>query len=211
MQPYSGGIPISFKDLPINFQIRASYLRVVGKDGEQLGILDKVKAIDLANGMGLDLVEVAAKSDPPVAKIMDYGKYKYEEKKKTQAARKKQVVVEVKEIQIRPKTDKHDLDHKAKSVIGFLEEGDKAKVTVFYRGREMEHIEMGWAALIEFAGMLQDKAVLEVNPKLEGKRLSCIFGPIPTGKKLPPGHLVASMPKPPPPKRPIPPPVTPTP
>ncbi len=150
--------------------------------------------------MGLDLVEVAAKSDPPVCKIMDYGKYKYQEKKKTQAAKKNQVVVEVKEIQIRPKTDEHDLNHKAKNAVGFLEEGDKVKVTVFYRGRELEHIETGWQTLKEFVEKLEDKAVLETNPKMEGKRLACMFGPIPPGKKLAPGHLVASLPPPPPPK-----------
>jgi translation initiation factor IF-3 len=153
--------------------------------------------------MNLDLVEVAAKSDPPVCKIIDYGKYKYQEKKKAQVAKKNQVIVEVKEIQIRPKTEDHDLDHKARSAIGFLEEGDKVKVTVFYRGRELEHIETGWQTLLEFTEKLQDKAILESNPKMEGKRLGCLFGPVPPGKKLNPGHLLASMPKAPPPKRPL--------
>ena len=177
-------------------------MRVIGKDGEQLGILDTRQAIQLAESMALDLVEVAAKSDPPVCKIMDYGKYKYEEKKKTQSAKKKQVIVELKEIQIRPKTDHHDLEHKANSALGFFEDGNKLKLTVVYRGRELEHLSLGWDTLKEFAELLQDKAVLEVNPKMEGKRLSCIFGPIPVGKKLPAGHLLASSPKAPPPKRP---------
>lgn len=150
--------------------------------------------------MGLDLVQVADKADPPVCKIMDYGKYKYEEKKKNQEARKKQTVVEIKEIQIRPKTEMHDLQHKAKSALSFLEEGDKVKVTVFYRGREMEHIEVGWKTLIEFTEVLEDKAILEAPPRMEGKRLACLFGPLPPGKKVPPGALVASFPPPPKPK-----------
>lgn len=178
-------------------------MRVIGKDGEQLGLLDTRQAVQLAESMNLDLVEVAAKSDPPVCKIMDYGKYKYQEKKKSQLAKKNQVIVEVKEIQIRPKTEEHDLGHKAKSAIGFLEDGDKVKVTVFYRGRELEHIETGWNTLMEFTEMLQDKAILEAPPKMEGKRLGCMFGPVPPGKKMSPGHLVASMPKAPPPKRPM--------
>lgn len=154
--------------------------------------------------MNLDLVEVAGKADPPVCKIMDYGKYRYQEKKKTQVAKKKQVIVEIKEIQIRPKTESHDLEHKAKSALGFLEDGDKVKVTVFFRGRELEHIDMGWMTLIHFAEKLNDMAALEAPPKLEGKRLACLFGPLGGTKKPIPGSLVASFPKPPPPKRPLP-------
>jgi translation initiation factor IF-3 len=158
----------------------------------------------LAESMSLDLVEVAGKADPPVCKIMDYGKYRYQEKKKTQVAKKKQVIVEIKEIQIRPKTESHDLEHKAKSALGFLEDGDKVKVTVFFRGRELEHIDMGWMTLIHFAEKLNDMAALEAPPKLEGKRLACLFGPLGGTKKPIPGSLVASFPKPPPPKRPLP-------
>jgi translation initiation factor IF-3 len=187
--------------LNINRRIRASYVRVIGKDGEQLGILDTRQAVQLADSMSLDLVEVAPQADPPVCKIMDYGKYKYQEKKKAQAARKKQVVVELKEVQIRPKTDEHDLSHKAKSTVGFIQDGNKAKVTVVFRGREMEHIDMGWETLKEFLEKLNDQAVIEVMPKMEGKRLSCIVGPIPPGKKLPAGHLLASLPKAPPVRR----------
>lgn len=168
---------------------------MIGKEGEQLGILDTRKAIELAAGMGLDLVAVAEKSDPPVCKIMDYGKYKYQQKKKVQEAKKNQVIVEVKEIQLRPKTDQHDLDHKAKSVLGFLEEGDKAKVAVFFRGREMEFVQMGFETLRLFTTKLLDKAILESPPRFEGRRLWCIFAPIPTGKKLAPGHLLESFPK----------------
>lgn len=150
--------------------------------------------------MGLDLVQVADKADPPVCKIMDYGKYKYQEKKKTQEAKKKQVIVEVKEVQIRPKTELHDLQHKARSTLGFLDEGNKVKVTVFYRGREMEHLEVGWQTLMEFVEQLEDKAILEAPPRMEGKRLGCLLGPVPTGKKLNPGALMASFPPPPKPR-----------
>lgn len=179
-------------------------MRVIGRDGEQLGILNTREAINIAEGMGLDLVQVAEKADPPVCKIMDYGKFKYQEKKKAQEAKKKQVVVEVKEIQIRPKTELHDLQHKARSALSFLEDGNKVKVTVFYRGREMEHLAVGWQTLIEFAEQLEDKAVLEAYPKMEGKRLGCLFGPVNPNKKAAPGSLVASFPPPPPPKNPIP-------
>jgi translation initiation factor IF-3 len=180
----------------INRQIRFAYVRVIGKDGEQLGILDTRQATQLAESMGLDLVLVADKADPPVCKIMDYGKFKYEEKKKAQQAKKKQTVVELKEIQIRPKTESHDLEHKAKSAIGFLEDGDKAKITVVYRGREMEHLETGWETLVEFIEKLQDNAIIEAQPRLEGKRLACILAAAPKGKKLGPGQLVASLVKP---------------
>lgn len=184
----------------MNRQIRNPFVRVIGKDGEQLGILNTREAIQLAENMSLDLVQVAEKADPPVCKIMDYGKYKYQEKKKAQEAKKKQVVVEVKEIQIRPKTELHDLQHKAKSALGFLEDGNKVKLTVFYRGREMEHLEVGWETLKEFLEQLQDRAVIEAPPRMEGKRLGCLLGPLGHGKKLPPGGLLASLPPPPKPR-----------
>lgn len=191
---------ISFKELNINRQIRSSYARVIGKDGEQLGILDIRKALQIAESLNLDLVEVASKADPPVCKIMDYGKYKFQEKKKLQQARKNQVHVEIKEIQIRPKTESHDLAHKAKSAISFLEDGDKVKITVFFRGREMEHLETGWQTLLEFMKRIDDQAIIEAKPKMEGKRLALMLGPLTPGKKNPPGTLVqfiqSSMPRP---------------
>ncbi len=171
-------------------------MRVIGKEGEQLGILDTRQATQIAEGLGLDLVEVAGQADPPVCKIMDYGKYKYQEKKKIQASRKNQVVVELKEIQIRPKTENHDLEHKAKSTLGFLEDGNKAKVTVVYRGRELEHLDRGWDTLVEFTEKLKDQAILELQPKMEGKRLSCVFAPLAGSKKPNAGSLVSSLVKP---------------
>lgn len=171
---------------------------MIGKDGEQLGILDTRQARDIATDLGLDLVNVAPNSDPPVCKIMDYGKFKYEEKKKQKAAKKKQVIVEVKEVQIRPKTDEHDLSHKAKNTLKFLAEGNKTKITVFYRGRELQNIAMGWQTLQDFAKLLEDQAILESAPKMEGKRLSCLLGPVPPGKKVAPGTLVQGFPSEPP-------------
>ncbi len=185
------------KELNINRRIRASYVRVIGKDGEQLGILDTRQAVQLAESLSLDLVEVAGTADPPVCKIMDYGKYKYQEKKKAQAAKKKQVVVELKEIQIRPKTDVHDLEHKAKSVLGFLDDANKAKITVVYRGRELEHLDQGWDTLVEFVEKLGDMAQLETQPRFEGRRMFCIFAPLGSSKKPVVGSLVASLVKPP--------------
>jgi translation initiation factor IF-3 len=164
-------------------------VRVIGPEGDQLGILDTREAIRQAESHGLDLVQVADKADPPVCKIMDYGKYKYQEKKKNQAAKKKQVVVEVKEIQLRPKTETHDINHKAQRAVEFLEEGDKVKVTVFYRGRELEHVGVGWQTLMEFARLLDGKAIIDSQPSLEGKRLMVIFGP---GKKGKPEAPLAS-------------------
>jgi len=166
---------------------------VIGKDGEQLGILDTRQAIQLAESLKLDLVEVAGKSDPPVCKIMDYGKYKYQEKKKAAQAKKKQVVVELKEIQIRPKTDVHDITHKAKKALEFLDEGNKVKLIVVFRGREMEHIDMGWDTLKEFVAMLSDKAFVEARPRMEGKRMSTQFAPLPKGKVNSPGTLLESL------------------
>jgi len=149
----------------------------------------------MAEEVGLDLVEISAKSDPPVCKIMDFGKYKYEMQKKARAAKKNQVVVELKEIQIRPKTETHDLQHKAKSCLGFLADANKCKLIVFYRRFELNRIEVGWETMTEFVEHLQDKAILETPPKFEGRRLACIFGPIPAGKKLEEGHLLKSFPK----------------
>ncbi len=157
-------------------------MRVIGPEGQQLGILDTREAIRQAESYGLDLVQVADKSDPPVCKIMDYGKYKYQEKKKSQVAKKKQVVVEVKEIQLRPKTEVHDISHKSQRAIEFLESGDKVKVTVFYRGRELEHLGVGWDTLLEFAERLEGKASIDSQPSLEGKRLIVIFAPFKKGK-----------------------------
>lgn len=181
------------KDFIVNRRIRASFVRVIGVEGEQLGILDTREAIRMAEDKGLDLVLVAEGSDPPVCRITDVGKLKYQEKKKQQAAKKKQVSIEIKEIQFRPKTEKHDLEHKSKRALEFLSEGDKVKVVVVYRGRELEHLAIGWETLKSFIVLLNDQASFDARPKMEGKRLAMTLSPLPQGKKLTPGQLLASM------------------
>ncbi|MFV0347122.1 MAG: translation initiation factor IF-3, partial [Halodesulfovibrio sp.] len=126
-----------------NEQIRAREVRVIDDQGEQLGILNRNTAIDLAKERGLDLVEVAANAEPPVCKIMDYGKFKFEQSKKKQEAKRNATVVQIKEIKVRPKTDEHDYQTKLKHIRRFLEEGDRCKVTVFFRGREIVHKDRG--------------------------------------------------------------------
>lgn len=130
-----------------NEQIRAREVRVIGADSEQLGILGRNDAIALAREHGLDLVEVAAAADPPVCRIMDYGKFKYETQKKKQEAKKRQTIVQIKEIKVRPKTDDHDFETKVRHIRRFLEDGDRVKVTVFFRGREIVHKDRGLAIL----------------------------------------------------------------
>ncbi len=181
------------KDFITNRRIRASFVRVIGVEGEQMGIMDTREAVRLAESMNLDLVLMADNADPPVCRIVDAGKLKYQEKKKQQAAKKKQVVIEIKEIQFRPKTENHDLEHKSKRAVDFLAEGDKVKVVVVYRGRELEHLKVGWETLKAFMTKLNDGAVIDSKPKMEGKRLACIVGPLPHGKKHAPGHLLASL------------------
>ena len=181
------------KEFITNRRIRASFVRVIGTEGEQMGIMDTREAVRLAESLGMDLVLMAENSDPPVCRITDVGKLKYQEKKKQQAAKKKQSVIEIKEIQFRPKTENHDLEHKSKRAIDFLAEGDKVKVVVVYRGRELEHLKFGWETMKAFIAKINDGAVIDSKPKMEGKRLACIIGPIPAGKKPAPGHLLASL------------------
>ena len=137
----------------------------------------------MARDKGLDLMEVAAKANPPVCKICDYGKFKYEQKKKEAQARKNQVVVRVKEVQLRPNTDQHDLDYKIKNSHEFLSEGDKVKFTILFRGREIAHTEPGFKMCSEVVERLKDVGTVETAPKLEGKKLMMIMAPLPQSKK----------------------------
>ncbi len=150
---------------------------MVGADSEQLGILPLSEALALAESQHLDLVEVSPTANPPVCRIMDYGKYKYQQSKRQQEARKKQVQIQLKEVKIRPKTDEHDLLFKIKHVRRFLEEGNKAKITVVFRGREITHTDLGQSALEKFATELQDVCVIEVRPKIEGRSMFMIVAP----------------------------------
>lgn len=147
-------------------------------DGSQLGIFVTSEAQKIADDQNLDLVEVAPNSDPPVARIMDYGKYKYEEAIKAKKARKHQTTVQVKEIKFRPKIDKHDYETKKKHVMRFIEAGAKVKVTIMFRGREMVHAERGLAILERLSEDLRDVALIENEPKLEGRNMFMLIAPL---------------------------------
>jgi translation initiation factor IF-3 len=161
----------------INRQIRISPVRVIGPDGEQLGVLPVEEALAIAQEKGLDLVEVAAMARPPVVKIMDYGKYKFEEAKAARAAKKKQHVIHLKEIKVRPGIEEHDFEFKSRHAREFLLDGNKVKVTMMYRGRQLAHVELGRAVLDRFFGGLQDVGKIEQDAKLEGRNMVMVLGP----------------------------------
>jgi translation initiation factor IF-3 len=167
----------------VNYRIRVPEVRVIGSDGTQLGIMTSQEAIRKAQEEAMDLVEVNPKADPPVCKIMDFGKFKYEEKKRANEARKKQNVVEIKEVKVRPKTDEHDLDTKVRHIKRFLEEGNKAKLTVRFRGREITHPEKGREVLDEIVQALEGLVVVESNPSMEGKAMTMLLAPKPSAVK----------------------------
>ncbi|MBI4403663.1 MAG: translation initiation factor IF-3 [Deltaproteobacteria bacterium] len=167
----------------INFRIRAKEVRVIGADGNQLGVMETRRAIELAESLGLDLAEVSPTANPPVCKILDYGKYKYQLKKKAKAAKKNQAVMVLKEVQFRPQTDTHDVDYKVKHILRFLEEGDKVKVSVRFRGREASHADLGHALVKQIIDMVGNLGIVEQNAKMEGKVLSLVFAPNPKAKK----------------------------
>ena len=150
---------------------------MIDEEGEQLGILDNREALDLARERGLDLVEVAPMAHPPVCRIMDYGKFKYEESKKAKRARQKQHIQKVKTVKFRPKTDDHDYNFKKNHIVEFLEHGDKVKVVVMFRGREMVHVEYGERIFERLLADLQEVAMLDDEPKLEGRNLSLMLSP----------------------------------
>jgi translation initiation factor IF-3 len=152
---------------------------VIGPEGEQLGVLPLEVALAKAVEFGLDLVEVSPMAKPPVCKIMDYGKFKYEAKKKANEAKKKQTVVKLKEVKFRPKTEEHDYNFKVKAVREFLGEGNKARITVMFRGREITHREIGQAILTRIGNELKEIAIIEQSPRLEGRLLFMILAPNP--------------------------------
>lgn len=161
----------------INTAIRAVEVRLISAEGEALGVITTSQALEMAEQQQLDLVEVSPNATPPVCRIMDYGKFKYQQSKKQQEARKKQVHVEVKEIKLRPKTDDHDLMFKVKHVRRFLEEGNKAKVTLVFRGREITHMDIGRAVIERFAAELADIALIESQPRVDGRSMYMIVAP----------------------------------
>lgn len=150
---------------------------VIGADGEKLGVVDTDSALAMAEEEGLDLVEVSPHVSPPVCKILDYGKLKYQEQKKASEARKRQKTVYVKEIKMRPNIDKHDYDVKMRSVTKFIGEGDKVKVTMRFRGREMAHQELGMQVLTRVRDEVDEIAKVEASPKLEGRQMMMVLAP----------------------------------
>ena len=163
----------------INEEIRAREVRVITADGEQLGIMSGRAAQQLAVERHLDLVEIAPTAKPPVCKIMDYGKFRYEQQKREKEARKKQKTFDIKEVKLRPGIEDHDFNVKYKNAVRFLEDGDKLKVTNMFRGRELSHPELGEVLLNKMAEQLKEIAVVERVPKLEGKNMIMIVAPKP--------------------------------
>ena len=163
----------------VNDKIRATEIRLIGADGDNVGVVTPTRAMQMADEAGLDLVEISPNANPPVCKIMDFGKYKYETQKRESEARKKQKIIEVKEVKFRPNTDTHDYDVKMRNVFKFLENGDKVKVTLRFRGREMAHLNLGRELLERVAEDVKDVARIENMPKMEGRQMIMMVGPLP--------------------------------
>jgi translation initiation factor IF-3 len=161
----------------INDRIRAQEIRLIGADGENVGVVSPNRAMMMAEEAGLDLVEISPNAVPPVCKIMDFGKFKYETQKKEAEAKKKQKIIEIKEIKFRPGTDVHDYEVKMRSVMKFLEEGDKVKVTLRFRGREMAHMDLGRELLERVAKDVEEVGKIESMPKVEGRQMVMMVGP----------------------------------
>ncbi|KGK79052.1 translation initiation factor IF-3 [Thalassobacter stenotrophicus] len=162
----------------VNDRIRATEIRLIGAEGENLGVVSPAKAMSLADEAGLDLVEISPNAVPPVCKIMDFGKFKYEQQKKEAEARKKQKIIEIKEVKFRPGTDTNDYDVKMRNVYKFLENGDKVKITLRFRGREMAHQNLGRELLERVAGDVDGLGKVENMPKMEGRQMVMMIGPV---------------------------------
>ncbi len=168
---------VSEPKVRVNQKIRAPQVRVIAPEGEQLGIIDLTTALRKADEYGLDLVEVAPNSDPPVCKIMDYGKFRFEESKKEHERKKKQATVVLKEVKLRPKTEEHDLIHKVKQVKRFLADDCKVKISIVFRGREITHSELAKALFGKMMEMIGEEAIVEQPAKFEGRSMNMILGP----------------------------------
>jgi len=153
-------------------------LRLIGAEGQNVGVVTPVRALELAEDAGLDLVEISPNANPPVCKIMDFGKYKYEQQKRESEARKKQKVIDVKEIKFRPGTDTHDYEVKMRNVYKFLENGDKVKITLRFRGREMAHLNLGRELLERISEDVEEHGKVENMPKMEGRQMTMMVGPL---------------------------------
>ncbi len=161
----------------INEQIRDKSIRVISDEGEQLGIMSAREAMNIAEERGLDLVKISPGAQPPVCKIMDYGKFRFEQAKRQKEAKKNQKIITIKEMRLSTTIDKHDLDVKAKNVSKFLKDGDKVKVSLRFKGRQMTHTEMGRQVMEQFYAMVQDDAMMEKSAKLEGRSMFMILAP----------------------------------
>ncbi|HEY3832329.1 MAG TPA: translation initiation factor IF-3 [Acidimicrobiia bacterium] len=162
----------------MNERIRARSVRLIGSAGEQLGVVETPKALSIAREAGLDLVEVAANAEPPVARIMDFGKYRYEQDQKRKESRKKASNVIIKEMKFRPKIDEHDYTTKMKHVERFLQEGSKVKLTIMFRGREMAHPDLGRRILERVADQVKEFAMIEAHPRQDGRNMTMVLNPI---------------------------------
>ena len=163
------------RDLRVNEQIRVREIRLIGEEGEQLGVMPTLEAMRLARERGLDLVEVAPTAVPPVCRLLDYGRFKYEQEKREREARKNQKTVLMKEVRLRPKTDEHDIEFKSRQIERFVEEGDKVKVTLRFRGREMVHPNLGRQLLETVAERVKNVAAVERMPLMEGNTMTMIL------------------------------------
>lgn len=174
---------IAAQETRINEEIFAETVRLIGADGGQLGIVSNEEAQRAAERHNLDLVEISPNAQPPVCRLMDYGKYKYDQEMKAKQARKKQTRIEVKEMKFRPKIDKGDYETKKSHVLRFLGKGNKVKITIMFRGREMAHPEQGFSILEKLADDLKELAVIEQQPKLEGRNMHMLIAPLPKDAK----------------------------
>ena len=165
------------KDLKINREIKSASVRVINEEGQPLGVISLDEAITSAERAGLDLVEVSPNAEPPVCKIMDYGKYRYKQSKKIHDARKSQTVIHVKEIRLRPKTEAHDLQVKIKHIKKFLEQRDKVKISMMFRGREIAFTEIGRKLMEQIKVALTDDCIMDQEPRLEGRNMVMIVSP----------------------------------
>jgi translation initiation factor IF-3 len=173
-------VRLATKELRINRQIRAREVFVIDADGEQKGVMNVFAAIELAEQSALDLVEVSPNANPPVCKILDFGKYRYEQEKRVREAKKNQTVIKIKEIRMQPKIEKHDLEFKTKFITEFLNEGNKVKISIRFRGREMAHPELGKAVLDRILEFLTENGVpynLDRSAMMEGRMMSIIISP----------------------------------
>jgi translation initiation factor IF-3 len=179
----------------MNEEIDAPQIRLIDEEGTMMGVMSPREAMSIAQARGLDLIEIAPTAKPPTCKIMDYGKWKYESKKKEKASKKNQSVITIKEVQVRPRTDDHDLETKMKHARRFLLEGDKVKVNLRFSGREMAHQDIGLQTLKKFAEALNDISTVETHPKLEGRQMFLLLGPDPVKiKEYEKAHKKAAAP-----------------